>query len=67
VYFESGLMPYGNNSIEISAISNFEQYDPNFVSKAHLEIKRITFLGTKVGGASDCIPVPDGWYAEARS
>ena len=65
VYFESGLIPYGNNSIEISVISNIEEYRPDFVSKANVEIKRITFLGTTVGGASDCIPVPLGWYAPA--
>ena len=67
VYFESGLIPYGNNSVEISVLSNFDEYQKDFKSKANVEIKRITFLGTTVGGASDCIPVPDGWYAASMS
>lgn len=66
-YFESGLIPYGNNSIEISVLSEFSDFQPEFTSQAHVEIKRISFLGTTNGGASDCIAVPEGWFAPALS
>ena len=60
-------MPFGNNSIEISVLSEFETYDPDFVSKAHVEIKRISFTGTSKGGAAECLPVPEGYFAPASS
>lgn len=60
-------MPFGNNSVEISIISDIETHKSNFVSKARVQIKRISFLGTTRGGAAECVPVPDGWYAPARS
>jgi hypothetical protein len=67
VFFETGLIPYGNNSVEISVLSNKEKYDPNFKSLARVLIKRITFHGTTIGGASDCIKVLDGWFAPEKS
>jgi hypothetical protein len=48
-------------------LSEFDKYDPNFVSKAQVEIKRIAFSGTVNGGASKCIDVPGGWFAPALS
>ena len=61
VNFISDNIPFGYNSIEISAISNLEgnldQYEgvpQDFVSKAHVEIKRMTFYGAETGGASEC-------------
>ena len=48
-------------------LSNVEDRKADYHSNAMVEIKRITFLGTTVGGASDCIPVPRGWYSPARS
>ena len=60
-------LPFGKNSIEISLLSEFTEKDPNFVSRAQVEIKRITFNGTIDGGARECIEVPDGWYAPALS
>lgn len=67
VYFESSLIPFGNNSIEISVISDFEQFEPLFVSQAVVFIKRIMFLGTTVGGGGDCVKVSEGWFAPKLS
>jgi hypothetical protein len=58
VYFNSSFIPFGNNSIEISVISEHNQYEPLFNSKAHVLIKRISFLGTTSGGGYDCVAVP---------
>lgn len=66
-YLETYNMHSGDNSIEISVLSNVERFDPKFISKANVEIKRITFLGTTNGGAGDCIPVPAGWFAPKLS
>lgn len=65
--FESSIIPFGSNSFEISVLSNKQIRDPDFVSKAHVEIQRITFYGTSTGGASECYPVEDGWYAPELS
>lgn len=35
-------------------MSNIERYEADFVSKAHVEIKRLTFYGAETGGASEC-------------
>ena len=67
VSLRTTTVPYGNNTIEISVISEFETFDPEFVSKAQVEIKRIAFTGTINGGASRCIDVPEGSYAPAKS
>jgi len=48
-------------------LSNKQNRDPNYISKAYVEIKRVTFFGTSTGGASECYPVLDGWYAPALS
>jgi hypothetical protein len=63
----SGNIPYGMNSIEISVLSEFDERDPDFVSTAQVEIKRISFNGTRDGGARECNKVPDGWYAPELS
>tara|TARA_B110000285_G_C14811827_1_gene462329 strand:- start:328 stop:540 length:213 start_codon:yes stop_codon:yes gene_type:complete len=60
-------LPFGNNSIEISVLSEFTEKNPDFVSSAQVEIKRISFNGTIDGAARECIPVADGWYAPALS
>merc|ERR1719272_422302 len=60
-------MPYGMNSMEISVLSEVENWSDSFKSRANVEIKRIHFLGTTNGGASDCIPIPAGYYAPERS
>ena len=67
ITMSTGVIPYGENSIEISVLSEFEVWDPDFVSTAQVEIKRISFNGTLNGGARECIPVPDGWYAPELS
>ena len=67
IYFSTEQLPTGNNSIEISVLSYFDVPEPNFKSKAFVEIKRITFLDTTTGGAGTCVAVPDGAYAPANS
>ena len=48
-------------------LSEVENWEDDFKSRAQVEIKRIQFLGTTNGGASACIPIPDGYYAPAGS
>jgi len=61
----SSLIQYGNNSFEISAISNHESQQRQ--SKARVQIKKIQFLGSNRGGAQECLPVTTGFYAPALS
>ena len=65
--FISTLIPFGVNSMEVSVLSEIESPVANFVSKAHVEIRRIHFLGTEHGGATDCYAAPLGWYAPEKS
>ena len=54
--------------MEISVLSEVDSgEDEDFVSTAKVEISRIQFLGTTTGGASSCVPVPDGYFAKAGS
>ena len=46
VYFDSGHIPYGNNSIEISVINTMSENYPNYESTAIVQIKKLTFFGT---------------------
>lgn len=66
-YFQSDLLPSGANTYEISVISNPDKRDPTFVSKATAVIRRLSFTGTVLGGAYECIPAPNGKYAPALS
>lgn len=34
ISLRTSTVPYGNNTIEISVLSEFDTYDPDFVSKA---------------------------------
>lgn len=67
VTFESPLIERGVSQLEISLLSEFETHDPNYVSKARVEISKIAFIGNAYGGAVDCIGVEDGFYAEQES
>ena len=53
--------------MEIIVLSEVQNRLDSYESRAHVEIKRIHFLGTTTGGASDCITVPDGYYAPEKS
>lgn len=60
-------IPYGNNSLEIAVFS--EEDDKDEVSRARVEIKSIKFIGVGnlIGGATECIKAPPGFYAKAMS
>ena len=60
-------LPIGTNSIEISVINELDKPDPNFISRAVVEIKAISFEGAIHGGAKMCLPVTEGWYAPEKS
>ena len=67
IWISTETLPFGKNSVEISLLSEVTERDPEFVSRAQVEIKRISFNGTMSGGARECIPVPTGFYAPALS
>lgn len=67
VTFESPLLDQGISQLEISVLSEFETIDPNYISKARVEISKIAFIGNADGGAVDCIGVEDGFYANEES
>lgn len=58
--FESDTIPQGTHSLDIAVLSDFQQYDPKFVSQAHVVIKNITIENTIRGGAEECLPCPAG-------
>jgi len=58
--YESEAIPKGTHSLDIAVLSDFQRYDPKFVSQAHVVIKNITIENTIHGGAEECLPCPAG-------
>lgn len=65
VTIRSRLIQYGANSFEIAVISHRENRDRK--SQARVQLQKIQFLGSDMGGAQECLPVTDGYYAPAQS
>ena len=58
--WESEYIPAGAHSLDIALLSDFQSHDPSFSSAARVLIKRVTFIGTILGGAFECLSCPEG-------
>jgi len=65
--FESNVIPEGTHSLDISILSNLQTYDPNFESTANVVIYNATIENTIQGGASSCLPCPEGYVNDGSN